>query len=83
MLGDILASFAKRRLNRERGAAVPGLDQLDFLVVALGLTALVATDWFVDVFWVERLLVVLVATPLLHVSTNYIAFRAGLKDVPW
>ncbi|HKL29657.1 MAG TPA: CDP-2,3-bis-(O-geranylgeranyl)-sn-glycerol synthase, partial [Natrialbaceae archaeon] len=35
MLGDILASFIKRRIDRERGAAVPGLDQLDFVVGAL------------------------------------------------
>jgi CDP-2,3-bis-(O-geranylgeranyl)-sn-glycerol synthase len=83
MLGDIVASFAKRRINQDRGAAVPGLDQLDFVVVSLGLTAVVATGWFLDVFWFDRLLFVLVATPLLHVSTNYIAFRAGLKDVPW
>jgi len=83
MLGDILASFAKRRIGQERGAAVPGLDQLDFVVVSLGLTAVVATDWFVDTFWVAPLAVVLVATPLLHVSTNYLAFRVGLKDVPW
>jgi CDP-2,3-bis-(O-geranylgeranyl)-sn-glycerol synthase len=83
MLGDILASFAKRRIGQERGAAVPGLDQLDFVVVSLGLTAVVATGWFVDTFWVAPLVVVLVATPLLHVSTNYVAFRAGLKDVPW
>jgi len=83
MLGDVLASFFKRRLDRERGAAVPGLDQLDFLVVSLGLTAVVATGWFVDVFWFERLAFVVVATPLLHVSTNYLAFQMGLKDVPW
>jgi CDP-2,3-bis-(O-geranylgeranyl)-sn-glycerol synthase len=43
MLGDILASFLKRRTGRERGAAVPGVDQLDFVVASLGLTLLTAT----------------------------------------
>src|SRR6056297_3115946 len=40
MCGDIGASFLKRRSGRERGAAFPGLDQLDFVVGALGLAFL-------------------------------------------
>jgi len=42
MLGDILASFVKRRTGRERGAAFPLVDQPDFVVVALALTAVAA-----------------------------------------
>lgn len=83
MLGDIAASFLKRRLGESRGSAVPGLDQLDFVVFALGLTALVVPGWFVDVFWYERLLFVVVVTPLLHLSTNYLAYKLDLKSVPW
>ena len=83
MLGDILASFLKRRTGRERGAAFPGIDQLDFVVVALGLTLLVATDWFLATFTLPVLVVVLVITPLLHVSTNAGAYALGLKDEPW
>ena len=83
MLGDILASFLKRRTGRERGAAFPGLDQLDFVVVALVLTFLVAPGWFGEVFTVPRLVVVLLATPLLHLSTNAGAYVLGLKDEPY
>ncbi|MCU4925436.1 CDP-2,3-bis-(O-geranylgeranyl)-sn-glycerol synthase [Halobacteria archaeon AArc-dxtr1] len=83
MLGDILASFLKRRTGRQRGAMFPGLDQLDFVVVSLPLTALLATDWFTDVFTWDVIAVVVVLTPILHVSTNMIAYKLGLKNEPW
>ena len=83
MLGDILASFLKRRTGRERGAAFPGVDQLDFVVVSLLLTLLVATGWFLETFTLPVLVAVFVLTPVLHVSTNAIAFALGLKDEPW
>ena len=83
MLGDLLASFLKRRTGRERGAAFPGIDQLDFVVVSLGLTLLAATDWFLATFTLPVLVVVVVITPLLHVSTNAGAYALGLKDEPW
>jgi CDP-2,3-bis-(O-geranylgeranyl)-sn-glycerol synthase len=83
ILGDMLASFLKRRTGRSRGAAFPGLDQLDFLLGALALTALAATAWFTATFTPGVLAVVLVLTPLLHVTANVIAYRAGLKSEPW
>ncbi|MFB6194059.1 MAG: CDP-2,3-bis-(O-geranylgeranyl)-sn-glycerol synthase [Halobaculum sp.] len=83
MVGDIAASFLKRRLDRERGAAVPGLDQLDFLIGALALAALAAPAWFGAVFTLPRLAVVVLATPVLHVATNVVAYQLGLKDEPW
>lgn len=83
LLGDILASFLKRRTGRERGAAFPGLDQLDFVVVSLTLTALLAPDWFATTFTLEVLATVLIVTPLLHVSTNVVAYKLSLKSEPW
>ena len=83
MLGDIGASFLKRRSGRERGAAFPGLDQLDFVVGSLGLASVVANDWFDETFERPVLAVVLVMTPLLHVVTNAGAYLLGLKDEPW
>ncbi|TYT61971.1 CDP-2,3-bis-(O-geranylgeranyl)-sn-glycerol synthase [Natrialba swarupiae] len=83
MLGDILASFLKRRTGRQRGAMFPGLDQLDFVVVSLPLTALLATEWFLEVFTLGVILVVVVLTPILHVTTNVIAYKLGLKNEPW
>ena len=83
MLGDIGASFLKRRTGRERGAPFPGVDQLDFVVGALLLAAIAHPSWFLDVFTLPVLAVVLVATPVLHVSTNWLAYQVGLKDEPW
>ncbi|WP_267641042.1 CDP-2,3-bis-(O-geranylgeranyl)-sn-glycerol synthase [Haloarchaeobius amylolyticus] len=83
MLGDIVASFLKRRTGRERGASFPGLDQLDFVVASLALTALAAPGWFGDVFTVPVLVVVVVVTPLLHLGTNGIAYALHLKEEPW
>ncbi|WP_123536999.1 CDP-2,3-bis-(O-geranylgeranyl)-sn-glycerol synthase [Halosimplex salinum] len=83
MCGDIGASFLKRRTGRERGAPFPGLDQLDFVVGALALAALLDFDWVVATFTPTVLAVVLVVTPLLHVVTNGIAYVIGAKDEPW
>jgi CDP-2,3-bis-(O-geranylgeranyl)-sn-glycerol synthase len=83
ILGDMLASFFKRRTGRSRGTAFPGLDQLDFLLGALALTALAATAWFTATFTLGVLATILVLTPLLHVTANVVAYRAGLKSEPW
>lgn len=83
LLGDISASFVKRRLGAERGAAVPGLDQFDLVIGSLGLTAIVAWGWLATVMTGWILLAVLVVTPLLHFTTNAAAYALGLKDVPW
>ncbi len=83
MLGDILASFLKRRTGRERGAAFPLLDQLDFVVVALALAAVAAPAWFGATFTLDVVVAILVLTPLLHVVTNGIAYLLGLKNEPY
>ncbi|ESP89274.1 CDP-2,3-bis-(O-geranylgeranyl)-sn-glycerol synthase [Candidatus Halobonum tyrrellensis] len=83
MCGDVAASFLKRRTGRERGAAFPVLDQLDFVVGALALAALFAPAWFGATFSLARVAVVVVVTPLLHVGTNAVAYWLGLKDEPW
>lgn len=87
LLGDMGASFLKRRLNVKRGAKAPGLDQYDFLIGAWLLVILGGGGWFRDWFvhdqgyW--RLLTVLVATPLLHRATNILGYKLGAKEVPW
>ncbi|QLH76024.1 CDP-2,3-bis-(O-geranylgeranyl)-sn-glycerol synthase [Halosimplex rubrum] len=83
MVGDIGASFVKRRSGRERGAPFPGLDQLDFVVGALALAAVLDFEWVTATFTVPVLATVLVVTPLLHVVTNGIAYLIGAKDEPW
>ncbi|MFD1570007.1 CDP-2,3-bis-(O-geranylgeranyl)-sn-glycerol synthase [Halorubrum laminariae] len=83
MCGDIGASFLKRRSGRERGAAFPGVDQLDFVVGALALVFLVDPAWATDVFTLPVLAAVVVITPVLHVVTNVGAHALGLKNEPW
>lgn len=83
MLGDIVASFVKRRIGQVRGESLPGLDQLDFVVGALVLAALVAPGWFGAVFTPTRIVVVIVITPVLHVGTNVVAYALDLKAEPW
>ncbi len=83
MLGDMGASFLKRRTGRQRGAAFPGVDQLDFVVMALLLTSVSAPEWTLDTFTLPVLTVVVVVTPLLHLMTNVIAYMLGLKNEPW
>jgi CDP-2,3-bis-(O-geranylgeranyl)-sn-glycerol synthase len=83
MLGDILASFVKRRTGRKRGASFPVVDQLDFAVVALLVTALLAPGWFGDVLTLPVLVAVVVITPVLHLSTNAGAYLLGLKQEPY
>ncbi len=83
MLGDIGASFIKRRSGRERGAAFPGLDQLDFVAGALFAAFVLAPGWALDVFTLPVLAVVVVMTPVLHVTTNVAAYKLGLKNEPW
>ena len=78
LLGDIAGSFIKRRLGIERGKPAPILDQLDFYAAAtLGLY-LAGAD-----LSLEAVLGLALITLALHKATNYIAYRLGLKDVPW
>ncbi|MFB6132510.1 MAG: CDP-2,3-bis-(O-geranylgeranyl)-sn-glycerol synthase [Halanaeroarchaeum sp.] len=83
MLGDVLASFLKRRTGRERGAAFPVVDQLDFVVVALLAVFVLAPRWFASLFTPAVIVAVIVLTPALHLLTNGIAYLLGLKDEPW
>ncbi|MFT4882152.1 MAG: CDP-2,3-bis-(O-geranylgeranyl)-sn-glycerol synthase [Salinirussus sp.] len=83
MLGDIAASFLKRRTGRERGAPFPVVDQLDFVVVSLLVALVAAPSWFLETFTPGVLAVVLLVTPVLHVLTNVLAYALGLKDEPY
>jgi len=76
--GDIVASFLKRRLGIPRGQPAPILDQLDFYAGAVIAMSLAGVDWSLTAIIYSAIIV-----SLLHVASNYIAFRLGLKSVPW
>ncbi|MBO7718899.1 MAG: CDP-2,3-bis-(O-geranylgeranyl)-sn-glycerol synthase [Methanosphaera sp.] len=75
LIGDAIGSFIKRRLNFERGKAVPLLDQLDFVVVALIFASLV-----VDIS-LEMIVCILVLSVFFHLGANILAYAIHLKDV--
>ena len=77
MLGDIAASFVKRRLGIERGAHFFLIDQLDFLVggIALGAIMFVPAP--------EQVVFLAVFTFSMHKFANLIAFQSRMKKVPW
>ncbi len=77
MAGDIAGSFIKRRLNIPRGHPAPLLDQLDFLVMSVLFASLLMPIHF------EWLLILFLITPFIHLSSNFFAFKLGLKKQPY
>jgi CDP-2,3-bis-(O-geranylgeranyl)-sn-glycerol synthase len=77
LLGDLVSSFIKRRIDIERGGAAPGLDQLSFVVVALLLASPVKVpSW-------QVIVTLLIITPPIHLATNFIGYKLGLKSRPY
>ncbi len=78
LIGDMIGSFIKRRVGLERGQQAPLLDQLDFLLGAYAFSLLggytppipLAVGFAALVYG-------------LHKLTNFIAYKLGIKNVPW
>jgi len=79
LLGDLLESFIKRRLNFSPGAPFPVADQLDFVVGAL----LFSRMFFVLPDSLTTVLLIILITPPIHLLTNFIAYCLGVKKTPW
>ncbi len=77
LLGDMVGAFLKRRLHIEPGGALPGVDQLDFVVGSILLVSLFAP------ISVVVALILLVVTPPIHFLTNVGAYLLGLKKNYW
>jgi CDP-2,3-bis-(O-geranylgeranyl)-sn-glycerol synthase len=80
MIGDLAGSFIKRRMRMKRGHPSLILDQLSFLVFALVFSLHYVPNGLITLDAVAFLLVL---TYLLHVLSNIVANRLGLKNVPW
>ncbi|MEZ5336316.1 MAG: CDP-archaeol synthase, partial [Methanolobus sp.] len=83
LMGDMSMSFIKRRIGYKRGAPLPGVDQLDFVFGAWLFTYIASPVWFAANFTTPVIIVVLVLTPVLHLSTNIIGYFIGVKNEPW
>jgi len=77
LIGDLVGSFIKRRLNLKRGRPAPLLDQDDFVLGSLGFAALaVMVKWE----WVVLLAII---TPILHFIASIIGYLLKVKKEPW
>ncbi|MCX8200168.1 MAG: CDP-2,3-bis-(O-geranylgeranyl)-sn-glycerol synthase [Candidatus Micrarchaeota archaeon] len=83
MLGDMLGSFIKRRLDYERGRPSLLMDQLLFIIFAFILSYPVLESILPQVLVPESIVIILFATYVLHRIMNIIANKLGLKKVPW
>ena len=86
LFGDIIESFFKRRMGRNRGEDWIPFDQLDFILGVLffsflingllSITGLMSYNWFIDTFTIWHILVLLILTPFFHLLGNFIAKKA-------
>jgi CDP-2,3-bis-(O-geranylgeranyl)-sn-glycerol synthase len=79
LFGDLTAAFAKRRLGLSPGDLLPVVDQVDFVMGAILFSLPVCLH---TLSW-ELLAAVLIVTPPIHLLTNFVAYRLGLKSNPW
>ena len=77
LLGDLIKSFAKRRLNKMQGEKFWPWDQLDFIIGATLLSSLVQVPRW------EYVAIVFVLAPIMHPLTNWGSYQLGLKKVSW
>jgi CDP-2,3-bis-(O-geranylgeranyl)-sn-glycerol synthase len=77
LLGDLAAAFLKRRLRIAPGGLFPIVDQVDFVVGALLFSVPLA------IVSLELAVAVIIITPPIHLVTNFVAYKLGLKKNPW
>jgi CDP-2,3-bis-(O-geranylgeranyl)-sn-glycerol synthase len=83
LLGDLVKSFFKRRLGKDRGAPWLIADQYDFVAGAFVLLLIFQYSWVVTTLTLPILFWIIVITPVLHRLVNILGYLTGVKDVPW
>lgn len=78
LFGDLVKSFFKRRIGYERGKSWFPFDQIDFVLGAFLFYYL-----FFSSFVLVHFIILLIFTPVLHLATNFVGFKLGLKKEPW
>ena len=77
LFGDLTGAFVKRRLGLGPGELLPIIDQVDFIIgTILFSLPLQIVSW-------ELVITTLIITPPIHLLTNFIAYKMGLKSNPW
>jgi len=90
LLGDVIESFFKRRVGKDRGQDWIPFDQLDFLLGALvvsffmsellSLLRLTNHHWFFSSITIWHIVILLVVTPFIHVVANVLLRIARKKS---
>jgi len=90
LLGDIVESFFKRRQDIPRGSDWIPFDQLDFIVGVLVTSLLMSTllhvlrlipyNWFFSQFSIYHILTLLIATPFIHLFSNFVHKKIKTKN---
>ncbi len=83
MVGDLVGSFIKRRLDRKPGQESLFLDQYPFALVSLAFSYLLIPDVSVRLFPWEGIIAILIITPLIHRGVNILGYKMKMKDVPY
>ena len=90
LFGDIVESFFKRRIGKDRGEDWIPFDQLDFLVGAL-LFSLVISEllfvlritsdqWFFSNITIWHIFILLIITPFIHITANVLFQKMKPKN---
>ncbi len=77
LFGDMIGSFIKRRLGIKQGRPAPLLDQTVFVIFAI----LFAYPFSPIPF--EMIVTLLIISPVIHLSSNIIAYKLYIKKVWW
>jgi CDP-2,3-bis-(O-geranylgeranyl)-sn-glycerol synthase len=83
LIGDLIKSFFKRRIGKERGAKWPIADQYDLVAGAFLLLLVFQFQWVLENLTPLIIVWILVLTPVLHRAVNIIGYLTKVKDVPW
>jgi len=77
LVGDLVESFVKRRINIGPGEKFIPWDQLDFVIGSLLLISLIyQPDWSV-------VICLLLVIPFFHIGTNFLGYYLKIKDNKW
>ena len=89
LFGDVIESFFKRRVGKDRGQSWIPFDQLDFILGVLSLSFIISTilhisglmkyNWFTDTFSIWHILVLVVLTPSFHIFSNFVHRKAKTR----
>ena len=82
LTGDVVKSFFKRRIGKNRGEDWFLFDQIDFIVGALffsflvggilQVSGLMSNNWFFENFTLWHILFLIVITPFIHLTANFL-----------